>query len=192
VDYVVDPSSAEYFQTTQSVQVVNLYFPAKNAVQFPPSGPVETALQEQQAEKEVLHGRFAQLSALTEEVNLEKPTLSLLSNYGVDELGQDNKSGSGGADISLAVLHTHVLHPDRRQNINCDSSNAQNPSCSHVGYSTSICSDPPLPSECPASSSELSKELLRVMLGIVQFDATEDGESRRQARREERETAGGA
>ena len=27
------------------------------------------------------------------------------------------------------------------------------------------------------------------MLGIVQFDATEDGESRRQARREERETA---
>ena len=27
------------------------------------------------------------------------------------------------------------------------------------------------------------------MLGIVQFDATEDGESRRQARREERENA---
>ena len=196
VAYAVGPSSAEYFPATQAVQgeVVDpvhcLYFPTKNA-QFPPSGPVEPALQEQQAEMEELYGRFARLSALT------------MSNYEVDdELG---------------------LRRDRRQNINCDSSTARTPSCSHVGYSTSICSDPQLPFEGPASSSEQSKELLGVMLGIVQFDrapsaafemqfevkdgkrttyqdreneedthkkraVTEDGE-RRQERREEREKA---
>ncbi len=189
VDYAVGPSASEYFPATQSVQVVNPYFPA---VQFPPSGPVEPALQEQQAEMEELHRRFARLSALT------------MSNYEVDdELG---------------------LRRDRRQNINCDSSKARNPFCSHVGYSTTICSDPQLPFECPASSSDHSKELLRVLLGIVQFDCapsavlemqvegndvkrstyedredeedthkkravTEDGERRRQERREEREKA---
>jgi hypothetical protein len=174
VAYAVWPSSAEYFPPTQAVQgevvepIKSLYFPPKNA-QFPPSGPVESALQEHQAEMEELHGRFARLSALAKEVSLEKRTLSLLSHYQVDdELGRDKQGG--GAEFSLPMPHTLVQRRDRRQNIDCDSSKARNPFCSHVGYSTSICSDPRLPFECPASSSEHSKELLRVMLGIVTFD----------------------
>ena len=98
VAYAVGPSSAEYFPATQAAQgEVVKCFPTKNA--FPPSGPIESALQEQQAEMEELHGRFARLSALAKEVNLEKRTLSLLSHYQVDnELDRDKQGGGRDGD----------------------------------------------------------------------------------------------
>ncbi len=62
VDDAVGLTAVEYFPAPQCLQIVDpvdtLYFPAKHAVQAPPSGPVEPALQVQLVEAELPTGEM--------------------------------------------------------------------------------------------------------------------------------------